>query len=63
MRAATLLTFILHVPLVLAASLASAQSGEIRTGAAAFDIWKGDAPGVQRDIKPPDLPAPVATDA
>jgi len=63
MRAATLLTFILHVPLVLAASLASAQSGEIRTGAAAFDSWKGDAPGVQRHIKPPDLPAPVATDA
>ena len=63
MRAATLSTFIVHVPLVLAASLTCAQTGEIRTGAAAFDSWKSDAPGVRRLIKPSDLPAPVATDA
>ena len=62
MRAATLSTFIVHVPLVLAASLACAQSGEIRTGAAALDSWKGDAPGVRRHIKPSDLPVPAATD-
>jgi glucose/arabinose dehydrogenase len=63
MRAATLSTFIVYVPLVLTASLASARSGEIRTGAAALDSWKDDAPGVQRHIRPPDLPAPEATDA
>jgi len=66
MRAATLSTFIVHVPLVLAASLACAQSGqirEIRTGAAAFDSWKSDAPGVRRQIRPADLPAPEATEA
>ena len=66
MRAATLSTFIVHVPLVLAASLACAQTGqirEIRTGAAAFDSWKSDAPGVRRQIRPADLPAPEATEA
>lgn len=49
--------------LVSAASLAAAQSGETRTGTAALDSWKADAPGVRRHIKPSDLPAPTVTDA
>lgn len=44
--------------LVFAASLACAQSGEVRTGAAAFDSWKADAPGVGRHFKSSDLPPP-----
>jgi glucose/arabinose dehydrogenase len=44
--------------MVLLASLASAQTGEVRTGAAALADWKVDAPGVRRHIKPSDLPAP-----
>jgi glucose/arabinose dehydrogenase len=47
-------------PLVLAASLALAQTGEVRTGAAALAGWKGDAPGVRRLITPADLPPPPA---
>jgi hypothetical protein len=46
--------------MLLSASLASAQSGEVRTGAAALADWKVDAPGVRRHIKPSDLPAPLA---
>jgi glucose/arabinose dehydrogenase len=53
-------TLLVQVPLILAASLASAQTGEVRTGAAALDDWKGDAPGVRRHLKPADLPAPPA---
>jgi glucose/arabinose dehydrogenase len=49
--------------MVLLASLASAQTGELRTGAAALADWKADAPGVQRHIKPSDLPAPPAARA
>lgn len=49
---------LIHVPLFLAASLAFAQTGELRTGAAALADWKSDAPGVRRHIKPADLPAP-----
>lgn len=30
-----------------------------RTGAAALDDWRGDAPGVRRHITPADLPAPT----
>jgi glucose/arabinose dehydrogenase len=51
-----------YLSLVFAASLASAQTGEVRTGAAALDSWKADASGVRRHIKPSDLPAPAATD-
>ena len=57
-------TLLVHIPLVLLASLASAQTGEVRTGAAALADWKADAPGVRRHIKPSDLPAPpTGTDA
>jgi glucose/arabinose dehydrogenase len=49
----------LIVPTALLVSLASAQTGDVRTGAAALDDWKGDAPGVRRLIRPSDLPAPV----
>ena len=34
---------------------------DIRTGAAAFGDWHGDAPGVTRHIASADLPAPYAT--
>ena len=44
---------------ILVASLASAQTGELRTGTAALAGWKADAPGVRRHIKPSDLPAPA----
>jgi glucose/arabinose dehydrogenase len=49
---------LLVVPMVLLSSLASAQTAEVRTGAAALADWKADAPGVRRHIKPSDLPAP-----
>ena len=53
----------LVVSTVLVISLASAQTGEIRTGPAAFDDWKADAPGVRRLIRPSDLPpSRIATD-
>src|SRR6188474_942110 len=58
MHASTFLTLLVHVPLVFLGSVASAQTGEVRTGAAALDAWKADAPGVRRHIKPSDLPAP-----
>src|SRR6185295_17245962 len=51
-------------PALLAASLACAQTGTVRSGADAFAGWKVDAPGVRRHIKPSDLPAPpTGTDA
>lgn len=59
MRASILSTLI---PLALVASFASAQSGEVRTGAAALASWTVDAPGVRRHIKPSDLPSPKATE-
>ena len=52
------LSLILQVPLLLATSLVCAQTGEVRTGSAAFADWRADAPGVRRLIKPSDLPAP-----
>lgn len=60
MHAPTFSTLLVHVPLPFLASLASAQTGELRTGAAALADWKIDAPGVRRHIKPSDLPAPKA---
>lgn len=64
MHTPTLLTLLFHVPLVFTASLAWAQTGEIRSGAAVSDDWRADAPGVRRHIKPSDLPAPTTvTDA
>lgn len=59
MRASILSTLI---PLALAASLASAQAAEVRTGTAALAGWTVDAPGVRRHIKPSDLPLPKATE-
>jgi glucose/arabinose dehydrogenase len=62
MQAPTSSTLLRRAPLVLlAASLACAQRGGVRTGSAALDSWKGDAPGVRRHIKPPDLPAPPSS--
>ena len=55
----TYATLLAPVPFVLLASLASAQTGGVRTGTAAVeDSWKTDAPGVRRHIKPSDLPPP-----
>ena len=59
MRASTLPVVL---TLALAAGVASAQDAGVKTGAAALDSWKADAPGVQRHIKVSDLPAPQATD-
>ncbi len=58
MNASTFSTLLLNLPLIFLTSVASAQTGEVRTGAAALDAWKADAPGVRRHIKPSDLPAP-----
>ena len=60
MRASKVSTLLVHVPMVLWASLASAQTGDVRTGASAFADWTVDAPGVRRLIRPSDLPAPKA---
>lgn len=55
-------TFPLVLTLALAAAVASAQDAGVKTGAAALEGWKADAPGVRRHIKAADLPAPQATD-
>jgi glucose/arabinose dehydrogenase len=61
MHAPTLSARFVHVvPLTLLASLACAQTADVRTGAAAFDDWQTDAPGVRRLIRPSDLPVPKA---
>lgn len=39
----------------------AAAAPDVRTGAAAFGDWRGDAPGVRRRIVAADLPAPFAT--
>src|SRR6476620_652282 len=64
MRASILPTVIFSLPLLCYASSASAQSSDVRTGAAALgDAWKTDAPGIRRHIRPSDLPsAPASTD-
>src|SRR5687767_3274920 len=49
---------LIPVSIVFLASPASAQTDQVRTGAAALDAWKADAPGVRRHIKPSDMPAP-----
>lgn len=59
MLARAMSTLLIHIPTVLLASLASAQTVEVRTGAAAFADWKADAPGVRRLIRPSDLPPPL----
>ena len=59
MRCHRVVALLGHVPMILLASLASAaQTGDLRTGAAALAGWKVDGPGVRRLIKPSDLPAP-----
>lgn len=59
MHAPTLRTLLVHVPLVLLVSCASARTGDVRSGAAALDDdWRADAPGARRHIRPSDLPAP-----
>ncbi|BCP54283.1 sorbosone dehydrogenase [Kaistia sp. 32K] len=40
-----------------------ALAAQPRTGTAAFGDWRADRPGVQRLIRPGDLPAPYATDS
>jgi len=42
---------------------AQAQSGNVLTGKAAIGDWQTEAPGVQRLIKPQDLPPPFATES
>lgn len=42
---------------------AIALADEVRTGAAAFGDWRSDRPGVQRQIRADDLPAPYATES
>jgi glucose/arabinose dehydrogenase len=59
MRAAVFSTFL---SLAFVAPLASAQTGELRTGTAALAGWAVDAPGVRRQIKSSDLPAPLLTE-
>lgn len=44
-----------------ALAAASAQTGKVLTGAAAFGDWQQDAPGIVRHIRPSDLPPPYAT--
>lgn len=61
MYATTFATLLVHVPLVLLASLASAQTGDVRTGAGASEDWRSDAPGVRHHIRPSDLAAPAMT--
>jgi len=38
------------------------SQADVRTGAAAFGTWEGDAPAVGRHIRPTDLPAPTHSD-
>ena len=47
---------------LIAVSLGSLHAQEVRTGAAAFGTWEGDAPGVSRHIRPTDMPRPTLID-
>jgi glucose/arabinose dehydrogenase len=49
--------------LSFAVAISSAQAAEVLTGAAALKGWNSDAPGVSRQIKAADLPAPPAVAA
>lgn len=51
--------FLLLLPLLTALSLPAAA--EVLTGSAAFGGWREDRPGVERLIRPDDLPPPMAT--
>ena len=59
MRVPAFTTLLIPVPLVFAALVGSAQTGGGRSGAAAPDDWRADAPGVTHHIKPSDLAAPT----
>jgi glucose/arabinose dehydrogenase len=48
-----------HASLLLLAFAANAQTSDVRTGAAAFEDWTADAPGVRRLMRPSDLPPPT----
>ncbi|MFI5411336.1 PQQ-dependent sugar dehydrogenase [Kaistia sp. UC242_56] len=52
---------LLAAALVLLPAMALADAP--KTGAAAFGDWRADRPGVQRWIRPGDLPAPYATES
>jgi glucose/arabinose dehydrogenase len=58
-RTGTLTVLFLSVPFACLVSLHSAHTDQVRTGTAAFEGWKADAPGVRRHIRPSDLPPPV----
>ena len=45
----------------LAGAACAQDAGDIRTGSAAYGDWRQDAPGVERLIRPSDMPAPRAT--
>ncbi len=45
----------------LAAAMALAAADGVRTGGDAYGGWRTDAPGVMREIRPQDLPAPLAS--
>ena len=62
-RASTLAALLMSLPLLWVVSLLSAQSEQVRTGAAALTGWKADAPGVRRHIRPSDVPAPMTGQA
>ncbi len=52
---------LLALAAALGAATAPAAGDAVRTGAAAFGDWRTSAPGVERLIRPSDLPAPYAT--
>jgi glucose/arabinose dehydrogenase len=56
-RAVTLAAFF------FAALLSIAQSAGVLKGKQAFGDWRGDAPGVRRQITPADMPPPYATES
>jgi glucose/arabinose dehydrogenase len=47
--------------LLVTVATTAAHPDPVRSGIAAFDDWRGDSPGVTREIKPDDLPAPFAS--
>jgi glucose/arabinose dehydrogenase len=49
--------------LLASATVATAASGTVLTGEAAFGDWHKDSPGVRRLIKPSDLPPPFVTES
>jgi len=57
-------TLFVCIAAVAVLSLVAAAQNPLRIGAAAFGDWRADAPGIQRHIRPADLPPPkLGTDA